>query len=218
VNDYLVRPIDCNELVARVRTQLRRKRYADSLRDNVQTAIEMAMINPLTGLNNRRYLESHLATLLDQAAHRGRPLSLMILDIDHFKAVNDTHGHNAGDEILKSFSSRIRKAARTADLVCRLAARNSSSSCRTRRWSSRRGSPSASAARLRLSPFRLASRGNDPGDRLDRPGRWRARRQSGCLVQARGPGALRLAGQRPQPGHSCRGLSAACVGNSPRFL
>jgi two-component system, cell cycle response regulator len=44
----------------------------------------------------------------------------MILDIDHFKAVNDTHGHNAGDEILKSFSSRIRKAARTADLVCRL--------------------------------------------------------------------------------------------------
>jgi PleD family two-component response regulator len=80
VNDYLVRPIDCNELVARVRTQLRRKRYADSLRDNVQTAIEMAMIDPLTGLNNRRYLESHLATLLDQAAHRGRPLSLMILD------------------------------------------------------------------------------------------------------------------------------------------
>ena len=120
MNDYLVRPIDCNELVARVRTQLRRKRYADSLRDNVQTAIEMAMIDPLTGLNNRRYLESHLATLLYQAAHRGRPLSLMILDIDHFKAVNDTHGHNAGDEILKSFSSCIRKAARTADLVCRL--------------------------------------------------------------------------------------------------
>jgi two-component system cell cycle response regulator len=120
VNDYLVRPIDRNELVARVRTQLRRKRYADSLRDNVQAAIEMAIIDPLTGLNNRRYLESHLATLLDQAAHKGRPLSLMILDIDHFKAVNDTHGHNAGDEILKSFSSRIRKTVRTADLVCRL--------------------------------------------------------------------------------------------------
>jgi len=120
VNDYLVRPIDRNELVARVRTQLRRKRYADSLRDNVQAAIEMAIIDPLTGLNNRRYLESHLATLLDQAAHKGRPLSLMILDIDHFKAVNDTHGHNAGDEILKSFSARIRKTVRTADLVCRL--------------------------------------------------------------------------------------------------
>jgi two-component system cell cycle response regulator len=120
VNDYLVRPIDRNELVARVRTQLRRKRYADSLRDNVQAAIEMAIIDPLTGLNNRRYLESHLATLLDQAAHKGRPLSLMILDIDHFKAVNDTHGHGVGDEILKGFSSRVRKAVRTADLVCRL--------------------------------------------------------------------------------------------------
>ncbi len=120
VNDYLVRPIDRNELVARVRTQLRRKRYADSLRDNVQAAIEMAIIDPLTGLNNRRYLESHLATLLDQAAHKGRPLSLMILDIDHFKAVNDTHGHGAGDEILKGFSGRVRKAVRTADLVCRL--------------------------------------------------------------------------------------------------
>jgi two-component system, cell cycle response regulator len=69
VNDYLVRPIDRNELVAR--TQLRRKRYADSLRDNVQAAIEMAVIDPLTGPNNRRYLESHLATLLDQA--KGRP-------------------------------------------------------------------------------------------------------------------------------------------------
>jgi two-component system cell cycle response regulator len=120
VNDYLVRPIDRNELVARVRTQLRRKRYADSLRDNVQAAIEMAIIDPLTGLNNRRYLESHLATLLEQAAHNGRPLSLMILDIDHFKAVNDTHGHGVGDEILKGFSSRIRKTVRTADLVCRL--------------------------------------------------------------------------------------------------
>jgi two-component system cell cycle response regulator len=120
VNDYLVRPIDRNELVARVRTQLKRKRYADSLRENVQAAIEMAIIDPLTGLNNRRYLESHLATLLDQAAHKGRPLSLMILDIDHFKAVNDTHGHNAGDEILKGFSARIRKTVRTADLVCRL--------------------------------------------------------------------------------------------------
>jgi two-component system cell cycle response regulator len=120
VNDYLVRPIDRNELVARVRTQLRRKRYADSLRDNVQAAIEMAIIDQLTGLNNRRYLESHLATLLDQAAHTGRPLSLMILDIDHFKAVNDAHGHDAGDGILKGFSARVRKAVRTADLVCRL--------------------------------------------------------------------------------------------------
>lgn len=120
VNDYVVRPIDRNELVARVRTQIRRKQYADSLRDNVQAAMELAVVDSLTGLNNRRYLETHLANALDQAAHAGRPLSLMILDIDHFKAVNDTYGHDAGDEVLKIFAQRIKRVVRGADLVCRL--------------------------------------------------------------------------------------------------
>lgn len=120
VNDYILRPIDRNELVARVRTQLRRKRYADSLRENVQAAIELAVVDALTGLNNRRFLETHLANALDQAAHNGRPLSLMILDIDHFKSVNDTYGHDAGDEVLKVFAQRIKRVLRGADLVCRL--------------------------------------------------------------------------------------------------
>jgi two-component system cell cycle response regulator len=120
VNDYVQRPVDRNELLARVRTQLRRKRYADSLRDNVQAAIELAVVDALTGLNNRRFLETHLAQALDQAAHKGRPLSLMILDIDHFKSVNDTYGHDAGDEVLKVFARRIKRVLRSADLVCRL--------------------------------------------------------------------------------------------------
>ncbi len=120
VNDYVLRPVDRNELLARVRTQLRRKRYADSLRDNVQAAIELAVVDALTGLNNRRFLETHLAQALDQAAHKGRPLSLMILDIDHFKSVNDTYGHDAGDEVLKVFARRIKRVLRSADLVCRL--------------------------------------------------------------------------------------------------
>jgi two-component system cell cycle response regulator len=120
VNDYILRPIDRNELVARVRTLLRRKRYADSLRDNVQTAIELAVVDALTGLSNRRFLETHLAQSLDRAAHMGRPLSLMILDIDHFKSVNDTHGHDAGDEVLKVFARRIKRVLRASDLVCRL--------------------------------------------------------------------------------------------------
>ena len=120
VNDYLVRPIDRNEMLARVRTQLRRKRYADALRDNVQASIELAVVDPLTGLNNRRYLESHLAALLDHSTGRGRPLSLMILDIDHFKGVNDSYGHDAGDEVLKAFAQRVKNVVRQADLVCRL--------------------------------------------------------------------------------------------------
>jgi len=120
VNDYILRPIDRNELVARVRTQVRRKRYADRLRENVQAALELALVDALTGLNNRRFLETHLAASLDRAAHMGRPLSLMIIDVDHFKSVNDTCGHDAGDEVLKGLAQRMRRIVRSADLVCRL--------------------------------------------------------------------------------------------------
>jgi two-component system cell cycle response regulator len=120
VNDFLLRPMDGNELRARVRTQIRRKRYADTLRENVQASIELAVVDPLTGVHNRRYFETHLSALVSDAANRGRPLALMILDIDHFKGVNDTHGHGAGDTVLKSFAERIRRVIRTSDLVCRL--------------------------------------------------------------------------------------------------
>jgi two-component system, cell cycle response regulator len=120
INDYLVRPIDRNEMLARVRTQVRRKRFSDRLRDSVQMTIEMAVIDGLTGLHNRRYLERHLAMLVQQAAARNKALSLLLLDIDHFKAVNDSHGHAAGDEVLREFSRRVRKAVRNIDLACRL--------------------------------------------------------------------------------------------------
>jgi two-component system cell cycle response regulator len=120
VNDYLTRPVDRNELLARVRTQLRQKRYADSLREKVQQSIELALYDPLTGLNNRRFLENHLATMLDNARVRRTPLTLMILDIDHFKQVNDTYGHDCGDEVLKSFADRLRGIIRGGDLLCRL--------------------------------------------------------------------------------------------------
>jgi two-component system cell cycle response regulator len=120
VNDYLTRPVDRNELLARVRTQLRQKRYADSLREKVQQSIELALYDPLTGLNNRRFLENHLATMLDNARVRRTPLTLMILDIDHFKHVNDTYGHDCGDEVLKSFADRLRGIIRGGDLLCRL--------------------------------------------------------------------------------------------------
>jgi two-component system, cell cycle response regulator len=120
VNDYVVRPIERSELYARVRTLLRGKRYADRLRDKVQHSIELALVDPLTGLNNRRFLETHLAATLEQSQARRKPLSLMILDIDHFKRVNDTYGHQAGDEVLKGFSQRIRRIIRGGDLLCRL--------------------------------------------------------------------------------------------------
>jgi two-component system cell cycle response regulator len=120
VNDYLTRPVDRNELLARARTQLRQKRYADSLREKVQQSIELALFDPLTGLNNRRFMENHLATMLDNAKVRRAPLTLMILDIDHFKQVNDTYGHDCGDEVLKGFADRLRGIIRGGDLLCRL--------------------------------------------------------------------------------------------------
>jgi len=119
VNDYLVRPVDKNELLARVRTQIRRKRYTARLRDNVQQSMEMAITDGLTGLYNRRYMETHLSTLVEQAAGRGKPLSLLVLDIDYFKAINDTWGHDAGDDVLREFAVRVKKSIRGIDLACR---------------------------------------------------------------------------------------------------
>jgi two-component system, cell cycle response regulator len=86
----------------------------------VQHSIELALVDPLTGLNNRRFLESHLATMIENARARRLPLSLMILDIDHFKRVNDTYGHDCGDEVLKGFADRLRAIIRGGDLLCRL--------------------------------------------------------------------------------------------------
>jgi two-component system cell cycle response regulator len=119
INDYLVRPVDRQELVARLRTQVRRKRYNDHLRLSVTQTIEMAVTDPLTGLHNRRYLDSHLQTLFERAMSRRRPLSLMITDIDRFKSVNDAFGHDGGDEVLREFARRLRKNVRGIDLACR---------------------------------------------------------------------------------------------------
>ncbi len=120
VNDYIVRPIDPNELLARVRTQVRRKRYTDSLRNQLEETVEQAILDPLTGLHNRRYMESHLKTLVEEALQRGKPLSVLVVDIDYFKAVNDTYGHDVGDAVLKEFSGRLRRNIRGIDLGCRL--------------------------------------------------------------------------------------------------
>jgi two-component system cell cycle response regulator len=119
VNDYLIRPIDRNEMLARVRTQIKKKRYTERLRDNVQASIEMAITDALTSLYNRRYMETHLAALTEQAAQRGKPITVMILDIDFFKSINDGHGHDAGDDVLREFAIRIRKSIRNIDLACR---------------------------------------------------------------------------------------------------
>ena len=119
VNDYLTRPVERNELTARVATQLRRKRYVDQLRSTFQASLEMAVTDQLTGLYNRRYLSSHLSAMFDRAIWTGRPMSVMILDLDHFKQINDTYGHDGGDKVIQQFSERVRSSVRAMDLACR---------------------------------------------------------------------------------------------------
>lgn len=118
VTDYVVRPIDRNEFIARLRAQVRRKRYQDRLRLHYQQSMEMAVTDPLTGLYNRRYMASHLATLLAQSASQ-HGTAVAILDLDHFKLVNDTHGHPAGDDVLREVGSRIVRNIRGIDMACR---------------------------------------------------------------------------------------------------
>ncbi|MGI9365042.1 MAG: PleD family two-component system response regulator [Rhizobiaceae bacterium] len=119
VNDYVSRPVDPNELMARVRTQVKRKRLNDQLRESVQQTMEMAIKDSLTGLNNRRYFDRHMQNLFNKSSVSGKALSLVVLDIDHFKQVNDTYGHQAGDDVLKCFAERLLKNIRGKDLACR---------------------------------------------------------------------------------------------------
>ncbi len=120
VNDYVLRPIDRNELLARVKTQIRNKKYAEKLRNDLEASLELAVIDPLTGLYNRRYLSSHLDNLIKKSAETNHPVSLLIIDIDFFKSVNDTYGHDAGDEVLKDFGRRLASNVRGMDLACRI--------------------------------------------------------------------------------------------------
>ena len=119
-HDYILRPLEKNELLARVRTQIRRKRFQERLRSTYEISLSMALTDSLTGLYNRRYLEVHLEKLIENNAKSKKALGVIMMDIDHFKAVNDTHGHNVGDEILKVFADRIKDNLRSFDLVARL--------------------------------------------------------------------------------------------------
>jgi two-component system cell cycle response regulator len=119
VNDFIMRPIERNELLARVRTQIRRQRYAVELRRSVTNTLALAVTDELTGLYNRRYFDRHLTLMLDKAREQDRDMAVMLIDMDFFKAVNDTHGHDIGDAVLKEFSQRLRRNIRGVDLACR---------------------------------------------------------------------------------------------------
>ena len=119
VNDYLVVPLDENELIARVNSQVKRKRYQDALRMNLFNNAEMSIKDPLTSCYNRRYFDKHLKNIVEDSIAKGRSLSLLMLDVDYFKMVNDNLGHAAGDELLKQMQKRISENIRLTDLLAR---------------------------------------------------------------------------------------------------
>jgi len=118
--DIIEEPVDGRELALRIGKLVARKREGDALRRRVRDGLKLAVTDPLTGLYNRRYALSHLARIRDHAAGTGRPFAVMLLDLDRFKRVNDTHGHAAGDTVLRAVARRIASNLRSVDLVARI--------------------------------------------------------------------------------------------------
>ena len=116
-NDWLLLPLDENELRARARNQIRRKFYQDRLRSDLGTALELALTDPLTGLYNQRYLMRHLRGQLETA--QPRSVAVLMIDVDHFKSVNDDFGHAVGDRALKMIAETLRGHTRVFDSVAR---------------------------------------------------------------------------------------------------
>jgi two-component system, cell cycle response regulator len=118
-NDYLVRPADKNELIARARTQIRRKRLHDRLKESYQKSLSLALTDGLTGLYNRRYVSAHLDSMMSREHEGGKRPAVLMFDIDHFKQVNDRNGHAVGDEVLVEIAKRAMRGVRNFDLVAR---------------------------------------------------------------------------------------------------
>ena len=112
-DDFLIRPINGLELIARVRSQLQRKQQYERVR-------EEALIDPLTGAFNRRYFDAHASRLAARCHAARRPLAILLVDLDHLKQINDTHGHAAGDNVLKAVVDRLMSAVRPSDFVSRM--------------------------------------------------------------------------------------------------
>jgi two-component system cell cycle response regulator len=118
-SDIVIKPIDSEELSARVKTQVRKKRYLDALRSRLDQSMELAVTDQLTGLHNRRYMRVQLEQFIKRSDMGGKAVSILLCDIDHFKKVNDIHGHSAGDDVLREFGRRLRENIRPMDLACR---------------------------------------------------------------------------------------------------
>lgn len=125
-DDYITKPIEFAELKARLRSMLRIKRLQEELEERERQLLEanerlrhMSRTDALTGLENRRSIEQQLDHMFAHGERLSEPLACVMSDLDRFKMVNDTHGHHAGDAVLKQFAAILKKAAREIDVVGR---------------------------------------------------------------------------------------------------
>jgi len=119
VQDYILTPVEPNELIARVSNHIIRKQHHDMIRHNYLTSLSLSLLDPLTNLHNRRYLDAHLDRLITQSLEYGKSLTILMLDIDNFKQINDKMGHADGDVVLKEAASRLAANLRMSDLCVR---------------------------------------------------------------------------------------------------
>ncbi|MEL6582868.1 MAG: diguanylate cyclase [Pseudomonadota bacterium] len=119
-NDVLYENVAAQELELRLRIQLRRKTYADRLRAHLRDGLTLSVLDPLTGLHNRRYLREHVDEVVSNSRMAGKYFAIVVFDIDRFKRINDVYGHASGDDVLREFAARLRENVRGADLVARL--------------------------------------------------------------------------------------------------
>ncbi|HWL85480.1 MAG TPA: diguanylate cyclase [Polyangiaceae bacterium] len=117
--DYIMKPVSTAVLTAKVRAACERSRAERRLRYDLRFAELHAMIDPLTGLFNRRHFETRLREASAYAKRHDQPFSIVMLDLDHFKSVNDTYGHETGDHVLAQFASAVRAVLRGEDLAFR---------------------------------------------------------------------------------------------------
>jgi len=118
-NDIVAEDAKFDEIRLRLNIQLRRKLTADRLRNVMDQGLKLAAVDPLTGVYNRRFAQTHISKLIENSSSKGESFALLMLDIDHFKAINDTYGHTSGDEVLREMCHRLRSNLRAMDMVAR---------------------------------------------------------------------------------------------------